>query len=708
MVWVTPRLTPGAVGAIYASGHAAKAEGLGSADRPVPARYRRILARLAELTGGPGRLLEIGAFDGLFLQAGLDAGWEVAGTEIDAAAAADAASRGIPMHVGPLESAPYAVGQFDAIALRDVIEHLPDPRGDLARIAAWLRPGGPLYVWTPNFDSLTRRLYGQRWGAVVFPWHFSYFTAQSLTRMLETEGIQVVSLASRNLLLRRADPVLALAGGGPPAPGPTARRVERWLARAVNPAFALLDRAGMHWGAQIEVFAVAGPLPPAPALGEGAGGRGPAPRVRILIRRFHPVIGGMERQCAALCRRLADRGADIEVWTRHIVPGTAEIERLDGFTVRRLRPGGVGRWGEYGSLPVIARRLVRDRADYDVAAVFGSGWLAVAAGLAAGRVGRPWLFRPATAGDITRFLDPAAMPAGGRLRGWLRGRVPSPRWRADVLRRASTVVAVSDEIAAELAGWGFAAERIVAIPNGVDTGRFAPAGARGRQAARLALGLPLDSVIVLFLGRLVARKGVLDLVAAWRAVGDAADLSPACLVIAGTGDGQRDSVEAAVVQAVAEMAEGKAGGMVGGVTAVKEDVAIDAGAWRAASGAGATIRLAGALEDPVPWLAASDIFVLPSHQEGLSNALLEAMAAGLAIVATDLASTRAAAPPDVAAWLYPPGDVDALAAALRRAIADGRGRARLGRAARARVEAEYGLDAAAERYLALFEMIARA
>lgn len=303
MVWVSPQLTSAAVATVYAAGHAMKAAGLGAPDRPVPARYRQVLARLTELAGGPGRLLEVGAFDGLFLQAGLDAGWEAAGTEINATAAADAARRGVDMHIGPLESAPFAPHQFDAAALRDVIEHLPTPRSDLVRLANWLRPGGGLYVWTPNFDSLSRRMYGQRWGAVVFPWHFSYFTATTLRRLLAATGFRVVSLTSRNLLLGRADPWEKLAGqsGGkvaeaigtgsatsPPIPQtlrpkgakgsrevaesvtvtaasagqavPTAGRgtgrAERWLARLANPAFAVLDQVGVHWGAQLEVFAV--------------------------------------------------------------------------------------------------------------------------------------------------------------------------------------------------------------------------------------------------------------------------------------------------------------------------------------------------------------------------------------------------------------------------------------------------------------------
>lgn len=382
----------------------------------------------------------------------------------------------------------------------------------------------------------------------------------------------------------------------------------------------------------------------------------------------------MERQCQALCRRWAEAGAEIEVWTRHIAPGSPAVETLDGIRVRRLRPGGIGRWGEYGSLPVFARRLVRDRQNYDVATVFGSGWLALAAGLGAQRAGRPWLLRPATAGDITRFLDPAATPAGGPLRRRLRGNMPPVSWRAGVLRRCDAVVAISDEIAEELARWKFPASRIALIPNGVDTDRYRPADQAARARLRIELELPPDAVIVLFLGRLVARKGMLDLAQAWRLAKEDPVQPPACLVIAGSGAGQQDSVEGDLE-----------------FQAVRSDP---------------TIRLAGPVSAPAAWLAASDVFVLPSHREGLSNALLEAMAVGLRIVASDLPPTHAAVHGLPGAWLFPPGNVPELAAGLRAAIAAARtGSAEL--ALRDRAVAAYSLDRAAGSYQALFQQLSR-
>lgn len=443
-------------------------------------------------------------------------------------------------------------------------------------------------------------------------------------------------------------------------------------------------------------------------IGADDGGPRP-PRVRILIRRFHPIVGGMERQCAAICARLAAEGMAVEVWTRRIDPDAPPTETRDGYTVRRLRPGGIGRAGEYGGIPATILRLVADRARHDAVVVFGSGWLAVAAGLACRLTGRPWLFRPATEGDVTRFLDPAAGPTGSHAGRLARRAGPSGAWRLGILRAAAAIVAVSGEIAAELRRWGFDAGRVAIIANGVDTVRFQPADDAARRGARAALGLPVDAVVVLFLGRLVARKGVLDLVAAWqtlgapmgRAVGGAQ--APAVLVVAGGGERQQDSVAAAVRAAVARPEDrGPAGRR--GATERAHGNPVVAGKAEAEGERVASIRLAGTVDDPRPWLAAADVFALPSHAEGLSNALLEAMASGLAVVASDIPANREALDADMA-WWHPPGDVGALAGALRAALADGPGRARRGSASRARAVDRFGLDGAARRYARLLAAV---
>jgi len=263
MAWVTPKLTEEAIGEVYRRLDARKQARHSPSQSAPPKRYLEILGRLASGTDGPGRILELGAFDGNFLAAAKDSGWQAYGTEINPAAAERARARGIEMHLGSLNDAPWPEGHFDAVALRDVLEHLPEARAELARIHRLLRPGGLLYIWVPNIGALTGRLLGPRWGAVVFPWHFNYFTATSLRAMLDAEGLRTESIASRNLLWRTRDAWEALHGRAS-RPGPRARRANRLAGRALAPAFALLDRADLHLGAQLEVYARRETMPPSP------------------------------------------------------------------------------------------------------------------------------------------------------------------------------------------------------------------------------------------------------------------------------------------------------------------------------------------------------------------------------------------------------------------------------------------------------------
>ena len=274
MVWVSPQLTEASVDEIYRRVDARKAATLGArggdpsgpAPSPGPSpktagggerinpRYRAILDSIAAGLGGPGRLLEPGAFDGDFLVVARKLGWEAEGTEINAAALARARARGLTMHGGRLAELDLAPASYDAIVLRDILEHLPDPLAELRLLRRLLRPGGLLYIWVPNLGSLTGRLLGARWGAVVFPWHFSYVDGRSLPALLGAAGFRVERLASANLLWRLSDPWAILHGRGAP-PGPVARRLNRWAGRALAPLFRRLDARGRYLGAQLEAWA---------------------------------------------------------------------------------------------------------------------------------------------------------------------------------------------------------------------------------------------------------------------------------------------------------------------------------------------------------------------------------------------------------------------------------------------------------------------
>jgi len=103
------------------------------------------------------------------------------------------------------------------------------------------------------------------------------------------------------------------------------------------------------------------------------------------------------------------------------------------------------------------------------------------------------------------------------------------------------------------------------------------------------------------------------------------------------------------------------------------------------------VRFSGQMGDVAPYLAAADVFALSSEAEGFSNALLEAMASSLACVATDVGG-NAEALAEGAGVITPPGDADALAAALTEILGDERRRKDLGAAARRRAVETFGLE----------------
>ena len=124
-----------------------------------------------------------------------------------------------------------------------------------------------------------------------------------------------------------------------------------------------------------------------------------------------------------------------------------------------------------------------------------------------------------------------------------------------------------------------------------------------------------------------------------------------------------------------------------------------------AAGLGAQFRMLGWREDLSAVHQASDLFVLPSLEEGMSVALLEAMAAGLPVVVTDIPGNRLLVDHDRHGLLVPTEDAEALSAAVTRIFADPDMAARLGVAGRDRVAEEFSLATMARRHYELFESL---
>jgi len=224
-------------------------------------------------------------------------------------------------------------------------------------------------------------------------------------------------------------------------------------------------------------------------------------------------------------------------------------------------------------------------------------------------------------------------------------------------RRFDAVVAVSQLQADQLRASGVPTQRLRIIPNAL----AAHAAPLERADARRALGLPADGLLAGWVGRISREKGIDVFIDAL------ASLQDRPIHAAILGDGPERTTESARAEAIAP----------------------SRGIWL------------GSVPDAAKYFAAFDLFVLSSRTEGLPMVMLEAMAAGIPIVATNVGGIPDLLSPREA-MLVPPENPAALAAAIRAALDDPGAAAERARAAQLRQRAEFDVGPWSARYEALY------
>jgi 2-polyprenyl-3-methyl-5-hydroxy-6-metoxy-1,4-benzoquinol methylase len=148
-------------------------------------------------TAKHGRLLDIGFGSGDFLDAARAIGWEVTGIDTDSKVVSNALKRGLNVYQGDLEVLAGESNAFDFITLSHVIEHVHKPIPILEACYRLLKPGGKLWLETPNINSLGRMRFRNNWRGLETPRHLVIFNRRSLHTALNQIGFTEVRDASR-------------------------------------------------------------------------------------------------------------------------------------------------------------------------------------------------------------------------------------------------------------------------------------------------------------------------------------------------------------------------------------------------------------------------------------------------------------------------------------------------------------------------------
>ncbi len=195
---------------------------------------------------GKGRkMLDVGCGEGDFLQEMTALGWRAFGLEPHPATAEAARRRGLSVITGALpEQAAQLPGPFDAIALRTIVEHLPDPAALLHAARDLLAPGGVLVVQTVYHDGWAARLAGLHWAHWDQPRHYVLFTRAHLSALLRTCGWRPVAAYDRSSATSWLESLDNRLAAGPFGEwlGKFARR--RWARVLTTLPAALVDRLG--------------------------------------------------------------------------------------------------------------------------------------------------------------------------------------------------------------------------------------------------------------------------------------------------------------------------------------------------------------------------------------------------------------------------------------------------------------------------------
>ncbi len=375
-------------------------------------------------------------------------------------------------------------------------------------------------------------------------------------------------------------------------------------------------------------------------------------RIAFVISLFHPVESGAERQARLQAEELARRGHHVTVFTRSLenLPQTQQhLTTPEGGRVvirRVIRTSSRGPLFGISFIEKLARYLIAERKSVDIIHSHQALWESITLGLVKNRLGCPAMIQPASSGY------------DGEAQEMMRTRGSALLRRLAI--RSPSFACISDDIAAEWQNMGVPTDKLIKVCSGVDVNSFTPAVRPPMSHSK--------SFQAIFTGRLHDQKQVDLLIRAWPAV---LKLAQARLVIAGDGPLKSD------------------------LTALRDSLGMTEN----------EVHFIGRVSNTPEILRDSDLFLLPSRAEGMSNSLLEAMATGLPCLVSEIGGNTDLIDHEISGFLVRSSDPGQWSSAILGAFRNPEAARRWGQKARENVVRDYSIQTVVDRNLIIYRRL---
>jgi 2-polyprenyl-3-methyl-5-hydroxy-6-metoxy-1,4-benzoquinol methylase len=165
-------------------------------------RYNQLLDELEKFRVN-NTIIDVGCGEGFFLEQAVKRGWNAYGTEYAEQYIETCRKKNINMAPGKFEPENYSPRFFDALISIEVIEHINYPSAEVKNFSEAVRSGGIVYLTTPNFNSISRRMLKEKWNVISYPEHLTYFTPKTITKIFDSNGFRMQKIKTTGISIGR-------------------------------------------------------------------------------------------------------------------------------------------------------------------------------------------------------------------------------------------------------------------------------------------------------------------------------------------------------------------------------------------------------------------------------------------------------------------------------------------------------------------------